>query len=75
VLRYDRDAIRIEVTDDGHASPNEGSRGFGLLGMRERVALYGGSVDAGPRPKGGFSVHVHLPTRGGAADELGRTRV
>ena len=75
LLSYDRDEIGIEVTDDGHASPNEGSRGFGLLGMRERVALYGGSVDAGPRPKGGFSVQVHLPTRGGAADELGRTRV
>jgi signal transduction histidine kinase len=74
-LSYDRDAIGIEVTDDGHASPTEGSRGLGLLGMRERVALYGGSVDAGPRPKGGFSVQVHLPTRGGAADELGRARV
>ena len=75
LLSYDRDAIGIEVTDDGQASPNEGSRGLGLLGMRERVALYGGTVDAGPRPTGGFSVHVHLPTRGGAADELGRTRV
>ncbi len=75
VLSYDRDEIGIEVTDDGHASPNEASRGFGLVGMRERVALYGGSVDAGPRPQGGFAVRVHLPTRGGAADELGRTRV
>jgi signal transduction histidine kinase len=75
LLSYDRDAIGIEVTDDGHASPTEGSRGLGLLGMRERVAIYGGSVDAGPGPQGGFSVQVHLPTRGGAADELGRTRV
>ena len=75
LLSYDHDAIGIEVTDDGQASPDGESRGFGLLGMRERVALYGGSIDAGPRPNGGFAVRVHLPTRGGVADEFGRTGV
>jgi signal transduction histidine kinase len=66
LLTYSPETIGIEVTDDGHAAPDEGSRGFGLLGMRERVALFGGSVEAGPRPSGGFEVHVRLPTRGGA---------
>jgi signal transduction histidine kinase len=75
LLSYDHDAIGIEVTDDGHAAPGDGSRGFGLLGMRERVALFGGSVEAGPRPHGGFAVQVRLPTRGGAADDTARTRV
>src|SRR4051794_1699195 len=74
-LSYEPDTIRIEVTDDGHAAPGVGSRGFGLLGMRERVALFGGSVEAGPRPDGGFAVHVRLPTRGGAAGDTPRTRV
>jgi signal transduction histidine kinase len=75
LLSYGPDAIGIEVTDDGHASPGDGSRGFGLLGMRERVALFGGSVVAGPRPDGGFAVQVHLPTRGGATNDTARTRV
>lgn len=75
LLSYDSDAIGIEVSDDGHALPRDGSRGFGLLGMRERVALFGGSVEAGPRPDGGFAVQVHLPTRGGSADDTARTRV
>ena len=74
-LSYDPDTIGIEVTDDGHAARGDGSRGFGLLGMRERVALFGGSVEAGPRAGGGFAVQVHLPTRGGAADDTPRTRV
>ncbi|MFC4784216.1 sensor histidine kinase [Nocardioides sp. MAHUQ-72] len=75
VLRYDDDAIDIEVTDDGQAVPSGSSRGFGLLGMRERVALFGGSVDAGPRVNGGFGVHVTLPVGGGAGDGAARSGV
>jgi signal transduction histidine kinase len=39
------------------------SSGHGLVGMRERVALYGGRLDVGHRPTGGFAVRVLLPTR------------
>jgi signal transduction histidine kinase len=75
LLSYDPDAIGIEVIDDGKPAPSKESRGFGLLGMRERVALFGGRIETGPRPGGGFGVHVHLPTRGGGVDDTARTRV
>ena len=69
VTHGDRD-VCIEVSDDGpaHRTTGERSRTFvraevgnGLLGMRERVELYGGSIDAGPRDGGGFAVRVVLP--------------
>jgi signal transduction histidine kinase len=75
VLRYLPDAIDIVVTDDGRAVPTGDERGFGLLGMRERVALFGGSFEAGPRAGGGFGVHVTLPRGEGAGDASPRARV
>jgi signal transduction histidine kinase len=61
-VRYDRRAVELEVADDGRglgaAAP---SSGHGLAGMRERAALYGGSLDAGPGPHGGFRVRARLP--------------
>jgi len=75
LLSYHCDEIGIEVTDDGQPTPSNRSRGFGLLGMKERVALFGGRIETGPRPDGGFKVNVHLPTRGGAVDDTARTRV
>jgi signal transduction histidine kinase len=56
--------VRVEVTDDGlgtRVQPPNRPGGHGLIGMRERVLMYGGSFHAGPRPEGGFSVDACLP--------------
>jgi signal transduction histidine kinase len=66
LLSYHWDAIGIGVTEAGQPAPSKGSRGFDLLDIREHVALFGGRIETGPRPDGGFKVNVHLPTRGGA---------
>jgi signal transduction histidine kinase len=61
---YGRDSLEIEISDDGTGGQSPvSSGGHGLAGMRERVALYGGRLDAGRRQNGGFAVRVVLPTR------------
>jgi signal transduction histidine kinase len=56
--------LELEIVDDGAGESQPVSRGgHGLVGMRERVALYGGRLDAGRRPSGGFAVRVLLPIR------------
>jgi signal transduction histidine kinase len=60
-MRYLDSALEIEVADDGHGRPSGGS-GFGLVGMRERVAVHGGTLEAGPRRSSGYLVRASLPT-------------
>jgi signal transduction histidine kinase len=63
-VRYGADSLELEVVDDGAGAPTRvDSGGHGLVGMRERVALYGGRFEAGRRPAGGFTVRVLLPIR------------
>jgi signal transduction histidine kinase len=53
--------LDVTVTDEGTAAPVASPGGSGLAGMRERVRLVGGSVEAAPRPGGGFGVRALLP--------------
>ncbi|MCX4786624.1 histidine kinase [Streptomyces sp. NBC_01221] len=58
--------LRVTVTDDGTGPPKDGSTpGFGMVGMRERARSTGGTLDAGPRPGGGFEVSALLPFQEG----------
>jgi signal transduction histidine kinase len=54
-------ALHIEVRDDGRGTAGPAGTGLGLAGMRERAALVGGTVAAGPGPDGGFRVSARLP--------------
>jgi signal transduction histidine kinase len=61
-VEYLGSELRVAVVDDGAGSTAEiGGSGRGLDGMRERVALYGGTLDAGRRPGGGFAVTACFP--------------
>jgi signal transduction histidine kinase len=60
VLRYRESEVELEVVDDGSSSAN-GDGGHGLIGMRERVAVFGGTLEADRLPEGGFRVLARLP--------------
>jgi len=60
VIRYDAPELHVRVADDGTAPPGSGHQGHGIAGMRERAALHGGTVHAGPGPGGGWLVTAVL---------------
>ena len=59
--------LRIEVTDDGRGANGSTTLGHGLIGMRERVGVYGGTLTAGSMPGGGFRVAATMSYEVGAA--------
>jgi signal transduction histidine kinase len=70
LVRYGPDDLRLQIRDEGRPAGGNGApverrpdaaQGRGLLGMRERVALFGGELHVGPGPDGGFSVDARLP--------------
>ena len=61
VVRYQPGSLELEISDDGAGAAGNSNGGHGLVGMRERVALFGGELDAGPAPGGGYLVRARLP--------------
>jgi signal transduction histidine kinase len=70
LVRYGADALQLQIRDEGRPAGGNGApverrpdaaQGRGLLGMRERVNLFGGELHVGPGPDGGFSVDARLP--------------
>jgi signal transduction histidine kinase len=61
VVRYRDGEIELEVADNGTGGGDGSGGGHGLVGMRERVAVYGGQLEAAPRPEGGFRLRARLP--------------
>jgi signal transduction histidine kinase len=73
-IRYDAPQVTIQVTDDGAGKPvGEDRTGHGIDGMRERAALHGGTVSAGPAPQGGWQVRATLAATTLAATTLAAT--
>jgi signal transduction histidine kinase len=75
-VRYTPDTLEIEVVDDGRgaAAPlltAEDGRGHGLIGMKERVALFGGTLEVGPMLTGGYRVFARMPLE---PDEMARAK-
>jgi signal transduction histidine kinase len=63
-VSYGRDALELEITNDGRVDGDAERTGHGLIGMRERVAVFGGTLEAGPRPGAdGFVVKARLPVK------------
>jgi len=61
VIRYRKDDLELEVADSGVRAAGGDGEGHGLVGMRERVLIYGGRLETGRRDSGGFTVRARLP--------------
>jgi signal transduction histidine kinase len=60
-VRYGREALELEIADDGLSGRENGGVRAGLVAAQERVSVYGGEFEAGPRTGGGYAVRAHLP--------------
>jgi signal transduction histidine kinase len=63
-IRYEPDALELEIVDDGAGNGSGGGSGHGLAGIRERVAVYGGELESGRSPDGGYALRARLPLDG-----------
>jgi signal transduction histidine kinase len=61
---FGADELELEITDDGAGAAVGSGGGHGLIGIRERVAVYGGELRAGSRDEGGYTLRARLPLAG-----------
>jgi signal transduction histidine kinase len=61
VLRYRENELHVDVADDGAATGNGAGSRRGLAGIRARVEVFGGRLEAGPQPGGGWTLHATFP--------------
>jgi signal transduction histidine kinase len=64
IVRYRPDELEIEVRDNGEGGATSDGQGHGLVGVRERVKIYGGEMSAGRSTEGGFVLSTRLPVAG-----------
>jgi signal transduction histidine kinase len=61
LVHYSDGHVELTVSDDGRGAGDRDGGGHGLVGMRERMTVYGGELEAGPRPEGGYRLRARLP--------------